>query len=186
MEDQGIIELYFQRSEQAIRETERKYGRYCASISGNILRNRHDAQECVNDTYLQTWNSIPPARPANFPAYLGKIVRNISLNRLKADHAKKRGSGTFYESYEELSACIPSRDMTEDACDAVLLRDCITRWLSTLPAEQRMVFIGRYWYFDSVSTIASRMGFSVSKVKMMLLRLRADLKEQLQKEEIFL
>lgn len=182
MEDQKIVELYFQRSERAIRETERKYGRYCLGISGNILRDRQDAQECVNDTYLQLWNSIPPSRPANFPAFLGKIVRNISLNRLKANHAQKRGSGEYQKAYDELACHIAAP--TGDIPDELHLKNAITRWFSSLPPEQRMVFVGRYWYFDSIAAIAERMQFSASKTKMMLLRLRNDLKDFLKKEEI--
>lgn len=186
MEDYRIIELYFRRSEMAIAETDKKYGHYCKSISFNILRNRLDVQECVNDTYFQTWNAIPPTKPHNLSAYLAKIIRNISLNRLKANFAQKRGAGKYYEAYDELAASISGTSTADEVFDAVHLKNCINQWLGSLTTEQRLVFIGRYWYFDSISDIASKMGFSESKTKMMLSRLRNNLKVHLEKEEIYL
>lgn len=186
MDDREIIALYFKRLESAITETAKKYGNYCFSISHNILRNRHDAEESVNDTYLQTWNSIPPTKPNCLSAYLAKIVRNISLNRIKSQNTQKRGSGEYELVYEELEGTISSSQLVEDLLDEISLRDLINRWLDTLSPEQRMVFVGRYWYFDSISTISAKMDFSDSKTKMLLLRLRNDLKKYLESEGIHL
>lgn len=186
MDDRDIIALYFKRLESAITETAKKYGKYCFSISNNILRNRQDAEESVNDTYLQTWNSIPPTKPNCLSAYLAKIVRNISLNRIKASKTQKRGSGEYELAYDELAGIISSPQTVEDLIDEISLRDLINRWLETLSPEQRMVFVGRYWYFDSVTTISSKMDFSVSKTKMLLLRLRNELKQYLEREGVHL
>lgn len=186
MDDREIIALYFRRAESAIDETANKYGKYCFSISNNILRNRQDAEESVNDTYIRTWNSIPPNKPNCLSAYLAKIVRNISLNRIKAQNAQKRGSGEYELAYEELTGIISSPQSVDDMIDEIFLRDLINRWLDTLSPEQRMVFVGRYWYFDSISTISSKMNFSVSKTKMLLLRLRNELREYLESEGVHL
>ena len=186
MDDRDIIALYFRRAESAIDETAKKYGKYCFSISNSILRNHQDAEECVNDTYIRTWKSIPPTKPSSLSAYLAKIVRNISLNRIKAQNAQKRGSGEYELVYEELTGIISSTQSVEDMIDEIFLRDLINRWLETLSPEQRMVFVGRYWYFDSISTISSKMNFSVSKTKMILLRLRNELREYLESEGVHL
>ncbi len=186
MDDRDIIALYFKRLESAITETAKKYGKYCFSISNNILHNRQDAEESVNDTYLQTWNSIPPTKPNSLSAYLAKIVRNISLNRIKASKAQKRGSGEYELAYDELAGIISSPQTVEDLIDEISLRDLINRWLESLSPEQRMVFVGRYWYFDSIATISAKMDFSVSKTKMLLLRLRNELKEYLESEGVHL
>ena len=184
MEDNRIIELYFARSERAIRETDKKYGQYCSSISQNILPDKRDVQECVNDTYLQVWNSVPPTRPFNLAAYLAKIVRNLSINRLKAERTQKRSNGQFDACYDELSQILPAT--AADIADALHLRQCITQWLSDLPQQHRMAFVGRYWYFEPVKNLSARLGFSESKMKMLLLRLRHSLKEYLEKEKAFL
>lgn len=186
MDDREIIALYFKRAETAITETAKKYGRYCFSISNNILHNHQDAEESVNDTYLHTWNSIPPTKPNCLSAYLAKIVRNISLNKVKALHTQKRGSGEYELAYEELDRKIAFPQSVEDMIDEIYLRDLLNRWLETLSPEKRMVFVGRYWYFDSISEISSKMGFSESKTKMLLLRLRNDLKEYLESEGVHL
>lgn len=184
MDDENIIALYIQRSEQAIHQTDIKYGRFCASLSRNIVKNWQDAQECVNDTYLRAWYSIPPTIPQNLPAWLARIVRNLSINRVSAATAKKRGSVSYTHAFDELSDMIPGPLSVEDTFNEIHLRQCLQSWLSGLPREHRLVFLGRYWYFDSVSDIAVRMGFSVSKTKMLLSRLRADLRGYLEKEEI--
>lgn len=186
MDDRDIIELYFKRLESAITETANKYGKYCFRISYNILRNRQDAEESVNDTYWKAWNAIPPTRPSSLLAYLGKIVRNISLNRIKAKKTQKRGSGEYKLVYEELEGILSSPKFVNELIDEICLKDLINRWLGTLTAEQRMVFVGRYWYFDSISTISSKMDFSISKTKMLLFRLRNELKEYLESEGVTL
>lgn len=186
MDDQDIIEMYFKRLETAITETANKYGKYCLCISNNILRNHQDAEESVNDTYLLAWNSIPPTNPSNLSAYLGKIVRNISLNRIMAKNAQKRGSGEYELVYEELEGIISSPQSVNEPIDEIYFNDLINRWLETLTIEKRMVFVGRYWYFDSIKTVSSKMNFSVSKTKMLLLRMRNNLKEYLESEGIHL
>ena len=184
MDDRQIIALYFARAESAITETAKKYGRLCFTVSDNILRDKNDAEECVNDAYLKTWDSIPPNDPPSLSAYIVKIVRNISLNRKKAKGALKRGSGEYESAYEELEEVVSSVQTTEDAADELFLRDIIDRWLGTLSADQRAVFVGRYWYFDPIPKIASRMGFSVGKTKTLLFRLRKDLREYLIREGV--
>lgn len=184
MEDHEIIDLYLARSENAIYETKAKYGGFCSRISWNILRNKEDAEECVSDTYFHTWNAIPPAKPEYLMAYLGKIVRNISLNLRKTKHTQKRGAGEYELAYEELSNVVAASALVEDVYDGVVLKDLLNRWLDHLPAEQRMVFVGRYWYFDSVSEIANKMGYSESKTRMILFRLRSGLKKYLESEGI--
>lgn len=185
MEDSRIIELYFQRSEEAITETAAKYGSYCFSIARNILADREDAEEAVNDTYLATWRAIPPHNPRSLSAFLGKITRRISLTRWEANHAAKRGGGEAALALEELAGCIPVPGSVEQHMEAAELTQLLNRFLRTLPDTQRRVFIRRYWHLDSISAIARQFGFSESKVKSMLLRTRNKLHFQLQKEGYF-
>lgn len=185
LEDQQIIELFFRRSEEAISRAEEKYGAYCARIAENILRSPEDAQECVNDAFLRAWQSIPPASPGSLGGYLGKIVRNLSLNRRKAEHAQKRGADVYCNICLELAEDLTTPSV-EELVDGLLLREAVSRWLAKLPGNKRMVFVGRYWYMDAVETVAAKMGYSVRKTKMMLLRLREDLKAYLIGEGIHL
>lgn len=186
MEDQAIIQLYWERSEQALDETEQKYGEYCRAIAHNILHSREDAEECVNQAYLQAWNSIPPNRPNLFSAYLGKITRNLALNRYRQGRAKKRGGNTVELALEELDGCIPAEDTVEKQLDAAAFGEIISRFLKNLPELECNVFLRRYWYLDPVREIAQRYRMSASRVKSMLFRTRARLKEYLQKEGIAL
>ncbi|MCD8119877.1 MAG: sigma-70 family RNA polymerase sigma factor [Lachnospiraceae bacterium] len=186
MEDTRIIALYNERSEDAIRETDLKYGRMCTSIAHNILKRREDAEECVSDTWLRAWNTIPPEQPSCLSAFLSKIVRNLSLNRLKFLQTKKRGGSTYYVALDELDAVLADEKMSADPVDELFLRDLLNTFLEQLPEDSRLVFIGRYWHFDSIKDIAAATGFSVSKTKMLLLRARNDLKEYLRKEGVFL
>ncbi len=186
MEDSQIIELYWQRSEDAIRETDEKYGRYCRTISFHILRSEEDSEECVNDTYLKLWSLLPPARPAVFPAFLAKLTRNLSLDRYRRQSTGKRGGGQLALALDELSACIPSADTTEAAAEQLILVDALDRFLEALKPEQRRIFLRRYWYVSSIREIAADLGISESKVKMTLLRTRAALKKHLEKEGIAL
>ncbi len=185
MEDSRIIELFFQRNEQAIRETAAKYGPYCMQISRNILNDPHDCEENVNDTYLQTWNSIPPQRPDTLKAYLAKITRNLALNRFQADHAQKRGSGEFCLSLEELGDCTPSAVSVENGVQMAELSKSISRFLRSEPPEARKVFVCRYFYSESIADISRRFSCSSSKVKSMLLRSRNRLKKHLTEEGFF-
>ena len=182
MEDEKIIELYWKRSESAISETSAKYGGYCYSIAKNILSNREDAEESVNDTYLAAWNTMPPQRPSMLAAFLGKLTRYISLDRWKKRARLKRGGGELPLCLEELADCVSGRESTEDTVLRKELLSGINRFLEKLPPMERKVFLCRYWYLDSVQEIASRFGFSQSKTTSMLHRIRGKLNKYLEKE----
>lgn len=186
MEDQQIIELFFSRSENAISETARKYGRYCYSIAYHILQNEEDSEECVNDTYLKAWDAIPPKRPEKLSAFLGKLTRNLSLHQYEKYHAKKRGSGRIALALDELQDCIPAADNVAQAIDDMALTEILNRFLADLPTQSRNMFLRRYWYLDSVEEIAVRFRASESKVKMSLFRSRGKLKRFLEKEGVCL
>ena len=181
MEDSAIIELYNSRSESAIRETDKKYGKYCHTISFNILGNKQDVDECVNDTWLKTWNSIPPARPKSLKAYVGRIVRNVSLDLAAKKNTLKRGKGRYREVYDELEETLSSA-AGADVTDRMALQEILNSFLASLTPDHRDVFVGRYWYFDSVAAISAKTGFSKSKVKMILMKCRNELREYLKKE----
>lgn len=185
MKDEEIVELFFSRSEKAIVETDKKYGCYCNSIAYNILNDMLDAEECVNDTYMHAWNAIPPTVPRILSAFLGRITRNLSLNRIKLKNTQKRGRGQYEYVYEELSNII-SRNTVEEVYDERYLVELINKYLATLSIEKRRIFVGRYWYMDSISDIAGKLKISESKVKMTLHRIRKDLKTFLEKEGIML
>lgn len=184
MEDCRIIDLFFQRSEEAIRETDAKYGSYCFSIAHSILADSEDARETVNDTYMACWNAIPPHRPNSFSAFLGKITRRISINRYHASHAAKRGGGQMPLALEELSECIPAQQEVEGAMEEKALIRLLNAFVRKLPEAERKVFLCRYWYLEPVSIIAKRFDFSESKVKSMLFRIRNKLRKQLEQEGI--
>lgn len=186
MEDEKIIALYFSRSEDAITETAKKYGRYCHAIAYHILQNEEDSEECVNDTYLKAWDSIPPRHPEMLRTFLGKLTRNLSLHIYEKYHADKRGGGRTALVLEELQNCIPAPDNTAKAIDDMALKEVLNRFLATLPAQSRIMFLRRYWYFDTVKEIAAALGVSESKVKMSLLRSRGGLKQYLEKEGVTL
>ena len=182
MEDEQIIQLYFDRSEQAIQETDNKYGGYCYSIAYNILSNREDAEESVSDTYFSAWNAIPPRHPPVLAAFLGKITRNISIDRWRKYRAFKRGEGQIEIALEELSECVSGAESAEDAAIRKEVLASLNRFCAGLNSTERSVFLCRYWYLDSSEEIAEKSGFSVSKVKSMLYRLRKRLNAHLEKE----
>ncbi len=186
MNDHEIIELYWQRSETAISATDKKYGKYCHAISYNILHNSEDSAECVNDTYLRAWDSMPPKRPEKLSAYLGKIVRNLSLNRFRRYAAEKRGFGQTELVLSELEDCIPSAVGVEQAFDETVLVEAINRFLREQPELKRNIFIHRYWYLYPIRQIAGRFGMSESKAASLLFRMRNELKAQLEKEGIII
>ena len=186
MDDNEILDLYWARSEAAIEETAKKYSRYCHYISYNILCDNGDAEECVNDTYLRAWNAIPPKRPNNLAAFLGKITRNLSLNKYKQRSAKRRGMGQIELVLAELEDCIPSLAGVEDAVDEMLLVESINHFLAALPQIKRRIFIRRYWYMSSIREISQQYGISESKVKTILWRMRKQLKAKLEMEGIVL
>ena len=175
MDDTEIIQLYWDRDEQAIPATADKYGNYCTSIAQNILKNSEDAKECVNDAYLNAWNAMPPHRPSILPAFLGKIVRNLSFNRYKHNTAGKRGGGELPVVLEELSDLVSGRDDVEQELDRRELTKAINTFLESLSLQKRSIFISRYWYTDSISEIAVRHGMKEGAVSMTLNRLRAKL-----------
>lgn len=181
MEDSQIVSLYWQRSEEAIDRTEQKYGRYLTTIAYNILADREDSQESVNDTYLAAWDSMPPHKPQVLSTYLGKITRRISIDLFRKRESQKRGGGEYTLSLEELGECIGSNS-TEEAVDVHALSTAIAGFLRTVSPETRNVFIGRYYYLDPIKKIASYCGISESKAKILLHRTRQSLWEYLQKE----
>ena len=183
IEDDEIITLYNSRSETAITETEKKYGAYCRSIAFNILHDHFEVEECVNDTYLKVWNSIPPAQPESLQSYIGRIVRNTALNLIKKKKTKKRGSGQFDEVYDELDRELSRIGRMDDYSD-IELRDLLNRFLDSLTEESKAVFVGRYWYFESIAEISKIMQISQSKTKALLMKSRNELKIFLQEEDI--
>ena len=182
MDDARIVELYWSRSEQAISETEAKYGKYCRTIARNILADSADAEECVNDTYLKAWNSMPSNRPARLAPYLGRLTRWLSLNRLRDQDCLKRGKGELPLVLDELAETLDSGFDTEKELEIRELNREIRRLLSRLEKEERDIFLSRYWYVASIAEIAERSGFTESKVKSMLHRTRKKLLKQLKEE----
>lgn len=185
MDDQQIIELYWNRSESAITETAARYGRFCYQIAYHILENREDSDECVNDTYFRVWEAIPPTRPNIFSAFLGKITRNLALNRYAFLTAEKRGGSQILLALEELGDCIPGGKVPEQAAQDRELAEALNRFLKELPAENRKIFLQRYWNLMPVKDIAITYGISQSKAKMSLLRTRKKLRNFLEREGIW-
>ena len=181
MEDKQIVDLYWARSETAIAETEKKYGRYCHYIAYQILYNDEDAKEIVNDTYLKTWNSIPPQRPDPLKPYVGMISRQLALDTYEAQHTQKRG-GQVPLVLDELSECIPDNDSGADIGESVALSDALTRFIWALPQQTRKIFVRRYFYMSSVAEIAKDFSMKESNVTMHLLRTRKKLEQFLKKE----
>lgn len=186
MDDRQIVALYWERSEKAISETSKKYGKYCSYIAYNILHNYEDSEECVNDTYMRAWDAMPPQRPNRLSAFLGKITRNLSLNRLEKYTAQKRGAGQAALALEELEECIPAFGHVEQIVDDIVLAEIINSFLAALTPETRKFFVRRYWYLSPVREIARDYAVSESKVKMILMRTRNKLKKVLEKEGISL
>ena len=184
MKDSEIIKLFFQRNSMAISETQSKYGCTCGRIAYNILHNHEDSEECVNDVWLKTWDSIPPNRPQSLATYLGKITRNISINKYKMKYAGKRAEGEFAVSLDELDECVPGGETMDMEEQARLIGKSISEFLHTQKELARKVFVCRYFYCDSVSEIAERFDISESHVKSLLFRTRSKLKTHLEREGI--
>ncbi len=182
MDDISIVKLYHARDEAAISATADKYGVYCYTIAYNILKNHPDSEESVNDTYLKAWDLMPPNSPSILSAFLGKITRRISIDKWRRQHASRRGGGEVSLLLDELAECIPSGTDTETELDRKELANLINGFVSSLPDTERQVFLARYWYVKPVADIANELGFTVSKVKSMLLRTRKKLKIVLTKE----
>ena len=185
MEDSQIIDLYWNRDQQAIEETADKYGGLLTRISQNILRSPRDAEECVNDTYLRAWEAIPPTRPSALRTWLGSIVRNLSLDRWKQRQAGKRGGG-LEVLMEELEDCVPAVRGPEDALEDQALAQVLSAFLAALPREGRIMFLRRYWYGESLADIAAGLDCGEGKVKSALFRTRKALRAYLEKEGISL
>lgn len=183
MEDQKIVDLYWERSEAAISETQKKYGRYCHYIAYQILYSDRDAEECVNDTYIKAWNAMPPHRPQRLSAFLGKITRNTALDRYESARAKKR-TGEVALILDEMEQCIPDANTSGSMADELALREAINGFLRSLPPQTRMIFVRRYWYMSPVKEIAREFNMTVSNVKVTLLRTRNRFKEYLEQEGI--
>lgn len=184
MEDRTIIDLFWARQEQAIAETEQKYGSYCRTIAENILKNRQDAEECVNDTWLRAWNTMPPQRPNILSAFLGRITRNLSLDCYKAYHTDKRGGGQLPLILDELSECLSDGKTTEDLVESAELSRIVDRFLRTLPEKEYCIFLRRYWYADTTREIAQRYRMSEGTIKSMLHRTRNKLCTYLKQEGV--
>lgn len=182
MDDKSIVDLFWQRSEKAIVETDSKYGGYCFSIAYNVLANNEDAEESVSDTYMAAWNKLPPHRPSILATFLGKITRNISISRWRSRSAYKRGGGEIVLALEELDNCVDGTQDIEASSDARELSACLNRFLDSLPKAERDIFLRRYWFFDPIAAIAESYGFTQSKVTSMLHRMRGKLRKQLEKE----
>jgi RNA polymerase sigma-70 factor (ECF subfamily) len=182
VDDATIVEMFWRRDEDAINETTKKYSRYLIKIAYNILADLEDSKESVNDTYLKAWKSIPPHKPSVLSTYLGKITRQVSIDIFRKRSAKKRWGSEYAISLSELKECIPDISDPEQEFEAKILTETITAWLRTLPPEVRNVFVGRYYFMDSIRAVAEYSKMSESRIKSMLHRTRTGLKEHLGKE----
>ena len=183
MEDAGIIALYWARSEQAIAETRDKYGGYCYGIAINLLRSPEDAEETVSDTWHAAWNAMPPERPLSLRAWLGRVVRNLSLSRWNREHRQKRDPG-MTELLSELEDCLPSPVTVEGTMEAKELGRALDEWLGRLSREDRRLFLRRYWYGVPLQTLAREQKLSPARLAQKMLRLRRSLRAALEKEGI--
>ena len=182
MTDEGIVELYWQRSESAITETAAKYGKYCQAIAYNILHSLEDAEESVNDTYLDAWNNMPPHKPSVLSTFLGKITRRISIDKWRRNHAGKRGGGEMPLVLHELEDCISDPTDVEMVMEQEEMARLISEFLDKLSHIERRIFLRRYWYMDSIADIARDFAFSESKTASMLHRTRKKLRAKLESE----
>ena len=185
MEDREILALFFARSEEAIRELDRKYGKLCRALAYNIVNDRQDAEECVSDAYLGMWNAIPPARPDPLRSYLVKIVRNLSLKAYWRKAAAKR-SGVCAVAMEEIEGCVADRAAVEDTVEARELAGILSDFLGTLSAKERVIFMRRYAYLDTYGEIAGRVGISEKNVSVRLTLIRRKLRQYLKEREVWI
>ena len=183
MEDVQIIDLYWRRDEEAIRATDAKYGSFCHRLAMNILHSFQDSEECVNDAYGRCWDTMPPQRPASLRAYLGVIIRNLSISRYRAGRAQKRYGGAEV-LLSELSECVPAPENVQRTVEAGELAELIDRWLRGLEKEERVLFVRRYWNGDSVKSLAGELGLRPNALTKRLLRLRENLRRELEKEGV--
>lgn len=185
MEDQEIVAKFMARSESAIGEAGRKYGKYCFSIANNILQNQDDANECVNDAFYKAWNSIPPAKPICLSAFLGKLTRDLAIDRWRKQSAKKRGGGQVQLALEELAECIPSSQNVERCIEKKELEDAICSFIRCLNQPEKNIFICRYWYCEEPTQIAAKCGMKPGTVRTQLHRTRKKLLEHLKERGFF-
>lgn len=186
MDDLAIIELFWARDEQAVMQTQRKYESFLMKIAGNILADSQDREECVSDTYMAAWNTIPPQRPENLPAYLSKLVRRISIDRLRRSTAQKRGGSEYALSLSELAGCVAGGTTPEDTLETKRLAKVLNEFVRSLPKDERALFVGRYYFLDRLKEVARYCGMTESKAKSMLFRIRCRLREHLEKEGFLL
>lgn len=179
MDDRELVELFNRRDPQALEETEKQYGTYCLTIARNILHTDEDADECVNDVYMQAWKSIPPDRPNSMKAYLGCIARNAAIDRLRRLIVKKRGEGAQELPMTELEEVLPGDTDIEDEVIRGEVRRLLNSFIGSLKREDRILFVQRYWYMLTIPQLAERHGMSQSKIKMRLMRTRKKLREYL-------
>lgn len=184
MNDKSILSLFTKRDEQGIREASRAYGGLLRTVAMHVLGDSRDAEECVSDTMLKAWNSIPPAAPKYLRAYLAKLTRNIALNRYESEHAQMRGGGEIPVALDELTECIPARDNTERVLDRLALAAALDDFLKALPAQHAKIFMRRYFTLMDAGEIAAELGISENTVKSILRRTRAKLHDFLEKEEL--
>ena len=182
MNDSQIVNMYWERNEKAVEETQKKYGSFCYSVAYSILCNEEDAKESVNDTYLDAWNSIPPHKPSVLSAFLGKITRRISIDKWRNKNAARRGGGQITDTLDELAECIPDSNGVEKQLEEKALNETINSFIKSLPKKEQKIFICRYWYLDSIKSISEQFGFSQSKVTSMLFRIREKLRKILMEE----
>ena len=182
MEDSKIVELYWHKNENAIKETNSKYGAYCFAIADNILHNKEDSEECVNDTWLNAWNAMPPQKPTKLQMFLAKIIRNLSFNRFNARSAEKRGGGEIVLVLDELAECLASESDVISEYEAKELGQCIRRFVGSLPERDGNVFVRRYFFTEPVAEIAKRYDLTENNVMVILSRIRTKLKKNLIKE----
>lgn len=186
LEDREIVELFWTRSERAIAESNAKYGSYCFAVADNILDSKEDSMECVNDTWLRSWNVIPPKRPDKLKLFFAKITRNLSIDKVRKRTAQKRGMGNFETALNELEECISGDSFIDDALDKKLLSECIEAFLQSIAKRDRQFFLRRYFFTEAVSDIAARFEVSENAVSVSLYRTRAKLKKHLEKEGFFI
>lgn len=185
MEDREIIELYWSRDQQAVVESDSKYGAFCGSMARNILGSLQDAEECVNDTWHRAWDTIPPQRPGSLRAYFGRIIRNLSIDRWRRNRAQKRGDGLEL-MLSELEDCIPGGNTPQQELENREITKALEDWLRTLSREERAIFLRRYWYGTGVGELAAQWSCTPNRMSQRLFKLRRGLKVYLQEREVFL
>ena len=183
MEDTAIIQLFFQRAEQAIAEVQQKYGSFCRAVAMNLLQQKEDVEECVNDTWQAAWQRIPPEKPRMLGAFLGRITRNLAISRFRKNTAQMRSEGLTV-LLSELEHCVPSGQSTEEAVDSILLGDYISKWLETLSADDRALFLRRYWFGESLRELSRKVDTGEGHLAQKLYRLRLQLKKELEKKGV--